>query len=84
MLLYISVPDKFVHNRRNVLFLKTLTEPDKNESEQNENFDSIVKKVTLEEKEYSLDNLSMSLLMDLSLDDLRDLDRKVGLYDNKK
>ena len=66
-----------------MLFLKTLTEPD-TETKQNENTDSKLEKVIFEDQEYSLENLSMSLLMDLSLDDLRDLDRKVGLYDNKE
>ena len=38
-------------------------------------------KVKIEDKEYTLDDISMSALMDLSLDDLRDLDKKVGLHD---
>ena len=38
-------------------------------------------KVKIEDQEYSLDDISMSALMDLSLDDLRDLDKKVGLHD---
>jgi len=45
-----------------------------------ENFKSI----KIEGNEHSLENLPMAVLMDLTLDDLRDLDTKVGLFDNEK
>ena len=82
LLLYISVPDKFIHNRRSELFLKTLvtkTEDKKEEVESSQ--ESLIK---IGGEDYSLDQLPMSSLLDLSLDDLRDLDRKVGLFDCKQ
>ena len=45
-----------------------------------ENFRSI----KIEGTEHSLENLPMSALMDLTLEDLRDLDTKVGLFDHEK
>ena len=80
LLLYISVPDKFIHNRRNVLFLKTLV-GDESKEDTNDISTELTDKVKIEDKEYTLDDISMSALMDLSLDDLRDLDKKVGLHD---
>ena len=79
LLLYISVPDKFIHNRRNTLFLQSLV-PNKQPEEAEAVADSL-QSVKIEDKEHSLEDISMSALMDLSLDDLRDLDKKVGLYD---
>lgn len=79
LLLYISVPDKFIHNRRNTLFLQSLV-PNKQPEEVEAAADSL-QSVKIEDKEHSLEDISMSALMDLSLDDLRDLDKKVGLYD---
>ena len=82
MLLYISVPDKFIHNRRNVLFLQTLMENKENQ-EPNSVIES-VKSIKIENEEHSLEDISMSALMDLSLDDLRDLDRRVGVMDSQQ
>jgi len=81
LLLYISVPDKFIHNRRNVLFLKTLVGKESQEEEKEDIIAELTDKVKIEDKEYTFDDISMSALMDLSLDDLRDLDKKVGLHD---
>ena len=84
MLLYISVPDKIVHNRRNVLFLKTLVDNKEDTNENNKDKDSVAEsldKLKIGETEYCLQDLSMSTLMDLSLEDLRLLDSKVGLLD---
>ena len=82
MLLYISVPDKFIHNRRNVLFLQTLVENKENQEPKSaiEN----LKSIRIENEEHSLEDISMSALMDLSLDDLRDLDKRVGLMDRQQ
>ena len=82
MLLYISVPDKFIHNRRNVLFLQTLVENKENQEPKSviEN----LKSIKIENEEHCLEDISMSALMDLSLDDLRDLDRRVGLMDRQQ
>ena len=40
--------------------------------------------IKIEGTEHSLENLPMSALMDLTLEDLRDLDTKVGLFDHEK
>ena len=82
LLLYISVPDKFIHNRRSELFLKTLvTKTEDKKEEVGSSQESLIK---IGGEDYSLDQLPMSSLLDLSLDDLRDLDRKVGLFDCKQ
>ena len=89
LLLYISVPDKLVHNRRNMLFLQTLVD-NKDEAaaeSKDENSDKVIEDLAMMkigETEYCLHDISMSTLMYLSLDDLRLLDRKIGLYDNKQ
>ena len=82
LLLYISVPDKFVHNRRNELFLRSLL-TNTNTPEQAETEDQSVH-IKIGTAEFPLDQIPMAALMDLSLDDLRDLDRKVGLFDCKQ
>ena len=74
------VPDKFIHNRRNDLFLKTLVGNEAKEDNTDISTE-LTDKVKIEDREYTLDDISMSALMDLSLDDLRDLDKKVGLHD---
>ena len=74
------VLDKFIHNRTNDLFLKTLVGNEAKE-DNNDISTELTDKVKIEDKEYTLDDISMSALMDLSLDDLRDLDKKVGLHD---
>lgn len=84
LLLYISVPDKFVHNRRNELFLRTLlTNTNSNPPEQQESLDQ-TGHIKIGNVEFNLDQVPMASLMDLSLDDLRDLDRRVGLFDCKQ
>ena len=55
-------------------------EEDKEVKTMVENFKSI----KIEGTEHSLENLPMAALMDLTLDDLRDLDTKVGLFDHEK
>ena len=42
------------------------------------------KSITIEGTQHSLENLPMAALMDLTLDDLRDLDTKVGQFDQVK
>ena len=82
LLLYISVPDKFVHNRRNELFLRSLlTNTNKAEEEEAKDQSAHIK---IGSVEFPLHQIPMAALMDLSLDDLRDLDRKVGLFDCKQ
>ena len=83
LLLYISVPDKFIHNRRNFLFLQTIV-PQKEEDKEVEKMVENFKSIQIEGTEHSLENLPMSALMDLTLEDLRDLDTKVGLFDHEK
>jgi len=86
LLLYISVPDKFIHNRRNFLFLQTII-PQKNEDKEVKVIKEVIedlKSITIEGTQHSLENLPMAALMDLTLDDLRDLDTKVGLFDKDK
>ena len=83
LLLYISVPDKFVHNRRNELFLRTLLTNTNTEEQQEEPKDRSGH-ITIGNVHFNLDQLPMAALMDLSLDDLRDLDTKVGLFDRKQ
>ena len=61
------------------MFLQSLV-PNKQPEEVEAAADSL-QSVKIEDKEHSLEDISMSALMDLSLDDLRDLDKKVGLYD---
>ena len=82
LLLYISVPDKFVHNRRNELFLRTLL-TNTNPVEQQEPKDQSVQ-IKIGNLEFSLEQVPMAALMDLSLEDLRDLDQRVGWFDCKQ
>ena len=82
LLLYISVPDKFVHNRRNELFLRTLLTNTNTEDQQEPKDQS--GHIKIGDVQFNLDQLPMAALMDLSLADLRDLDRKVGLFDCKQ
>ena len=82
LLLYISVPDKFVHNRRNELFLRTLLTNTNTEDQEKAKDQS--RNIKIGDVHFSLDQLPMAALMDLSLADLRDLDRKVGLFDRKQ
>ena len=87
LLLYISVPDKFIFTRRSDLFLKTLvvTKTDVKAEEGVEGGESSQESlIKIGGEDFSLDQLPMSSLLDLSLDDLRDLDRKVGLFDCKQ
>ena len=60
--------------------MKTLV-GDEAKEDNNDISTELTDKVKIEDKEYTLDDISMSALMDLSLDDLRDLDKKVGLHD---
>ena len=83
LLLYISVPDKFIHNRRNFLFLQTIVPSKEEEKEVNKMVEDF-RSIKIEGTEHSLENLPMSALMDLTLEDLRDLDTKVGLFDHEK
>ena len=78
--MYISVPDKFIHNRRNFLFLQTI-KPQKDEDKEIKAVIEEFKSIKIEGTEHSLEKLPMSALMDLTLDDLRDLDTKVGMFD---
>ena len=73
---------KFVHTRRNELFLKSLlTNTNKAEEEEAKDQSAHIK---IGSVEFPLHQIPMAALMDLSLDDLRDLDRKVGLFDCKQ
>ena len=86
LLLYLAVPDRLVHNRRNFLFLQSILKAGKEATEQVEadvaklqlGADS---EVEIEGKQFTLANLPMAALMDLSLADLRDLDSRVGRQD---
>ena len=88
MLLHISVPDKLVNDRRSHLFLKSLVsvgtkEEGQGDQEKQGNQD-VVDSVTVEGSEYQLSSLPMSLLMELSLEDLRSLDSQVGRWDRQQ
>ena len=82
LLLYISVPDKFLHNRRNELFLRTLLISTNTQEQEERKEES--GHITIGNVQFNLEQLPMAALMDLSLGDLRDLDRKVGLFDCKQ
>ena len=82
LLLYISVPDKFIFNRRHELFLRTLV-PNGEEGREESPGDTPTS-IKIGNEEFVLEDVPMAALMDLSLDDLRDLDSKVGLFDCKQ
>jgi len=82
LLMYISVPDKLINDRRSHLFLQSIVRASK-EANLGKHLEDLVidDSVEIEGAKYSLDNIPMSALMDLSLDDLRHLDVKVGHFD---
>lgn len=82
LLMYISVPDRLINDRRNHLFLQTIVRATK-EANLGKDLESLVieDSVEIQGVKYSLDDIPMSALMDLSLEDLRNLDGRVGQYD---
>ena len=66
------VPDKFIHNRRNDLFLKTLVGNEAKEDNNDINTE-LTDKVKIEDKEYTVDEL-----MNLCLENL---DKRVEVHD---
>eukprot|EP00092_Neocalanus_flemingeri_P105693 GFUD01135498.1.p1 GENE.GFUD01135498.1~~GFUD01135498.1.p1 ORF type:complete len:616 (+),score=152.19 GFUD01135498.1:39-1850(+) len=82
LLMYISVPDRLVNDRRNHLFLQTIVRTTKEATVEKKLEDLVIEdSVDIQGVKHSLDNIPMSALMDLSLEDLRNLDGKVGRYD---
>ena len=82
LLLQMSVPDKLVQERRSHLFLKSLVkeglqEEVKEEKHGNDNEAvTLTDVVTVQGKEYKSEELPMDILMDLTLEELRELDIK--------
>jgi len=80
--MYISVPDKLINDRRNHLFLQSIVKATKECNLGKEDVTTPVENsVEIEGVSYSLKEIPMNALMDLSLEDLRNLDYKVGRYD---
>jgi len=82
LLMYISVPDKLINDRRSHLFLQTIVRATK-EANLGKDLENLVIENSVEVGgiKYDFDNIPMSALMDLSLEDLRNLDVKVGRFD---
>jgi len=82
LMMFTTVPDKLVKERRTFLFLKSiLNEPNVTEDSK----DQVSKESTtirIQEEECKLNNLPTDKLMELSLEALRDLDKKVGHFDH--
>jgi len=82
LLMYISVPDKLINDRRSHLFLQSIIRATKEA-----NLGKDLEDLNIEDSAevggvmYTMDNIPMSALMDLSLEDLRKLDVKVGHFD---
>jgi hypothetical protein len=94
MLLHISVPDKLINDRRSHLFLKSLVKVGTKEegqgnqgnqgNQETQETQDVGDSVTVEGSEYNLSSLPMSLLMELSLEDLRSLDSQVASWDRQQ
>ena len=88
MLLHISVPDKLINDRRSHLFLKSLvtvgTKVEGQGNQEKQGNQDVGDSVTVEGSEYNLSSLPMSLLMELSLEDLRSLDWQVATWDRRQ
>ena len=79
LLLQMSVPDKLVQERRSHLFLKSLVKEGLQEEakeEKQEVNEAATDVVTMQGKEYKVRELPMDILMDLTLEELRELDTK--------
>ena len=79
LLLQMSVPDKLVQERRSHLFLKSLVKEGLQEEikvEKEEVNGAATDVVTVQGKEYKVKELPMDILMDLTLEELRELDAK--------
>ena len=83
LLLAMSVPDRLVHDRRTHLFLMSLVregrrgvEGEVEEKKIEEVEESEV--VVLQGEEHRVEEVPMEILMDLSLEELREVDRRVG------
>jgi len=80
--MYISVPDRLINDRRNYLFLQTIVRATKEANLGKDLSDLVIEdSVEVGGVKYNLDDIPMSALMDLSLEDLRNLDEKVGQSD---
>ena len=86
LLLHMSVPDKLVNDRRSHLFLKSLikegTKDDHEEEEQEDPEESDV--AIVQGEEHQLASLPMGVLMDLGLEELRELDGRVGRWQRQR
>lgn len=79
LLLQMSVPDKLVQERRSHLFLKSLVKEGLQEDVKDEKKEvngAASDVVTVQGKEYKVKELPMDILMDLTLEELRELDAK--------
>ena len=78
LLLQMSVPDKLVQERRSHLFLKSLVKEGLQEEvkEEKKVNGAATDVVTVQGKEYKAKDLPMDTLMDLTLEELRELDAK--------
>jgi len=82
LLMYISVPDKLINDRRSHLFLQSIIRATKEANLGKDLQDLIIDDCAeVGGVKYTMDSIPMSALMDLSLEDLRKLDLKVGQYD---
>jgi len=80
--MYISVPDKLINDRRSHLFLQSIIRATKEANLGKDLQDLIIEdSAEVGGVKYTMDSIPMSALMDLSLEDLRKLDLKVGHYD---
>lgn len=83
LLLAMSVPDRLVQDRRTHLFLMSLVREGRRgvEGEMEEKKSEEVEEsgvVVLQGEEYRVEEVPMEILMDLSLEELREVDRRVG------
>ena len=92
LMLFCTVPERMVHDRRNFLFHKSIYGPSTEEkSDQNTDNttvtpseESTVDKnstVNIQGGEYPLSDLPMDKLLDLNIDALRTLDKRLQQYD---
>ena len=92
-MLFCTVPERMVHDRRNFLFHKSIYGPTTTEEQSGQNKDDTIANpseecpvdinstVTIQGGEHPLSDLPMDKLMDLNIDALRTLDKRLKQYD---
>ena len=94
-MLFCTVPDKMVHNRRNFLFHKSILSPPQDKTGQQDEESPVISEekptiipkedpaVTIQGEVYDISSLPMDKLLKLNIDDLRDLDLRIKQFDSK-